>query len=189
MPTWTDTHLGGAAFTHSAEEHPSRLVHHFPSSQQLPEHQALVAVIETGSFSEAARSLGVTKSCISKQIGRLEERLGVRLLQRTTRSIHPTEAGEGFYQRCLRILAELNAAEEMAAQLHNSPIGTLRISAPVMFGHRFLDPIVYAFLKLHPRLGADLVYTNTDVDIVGGASTSTSMSAICQTPPSSPDAS
>lgn len=162
MPTRTAANDSGPLRSASLPE-----LHSLATSNQLPEHQAFVAVVHTSSFSEAARVLGVTKSCISKQIGRLEERLGVRLLQRSTRSLHLTEAGDAFHQRCLHILRELHAAEEMAAQLHNTPTGTLRLAAPAMFGGRFIAPITYDFLKQHPQLNVELTYTNEGVDIVG----------------------
>jgi len=138
-----------------------------PGAQQLPEHQALVAVVETGSFSEAARLLGVTKSCVSKQVGRLEERLGVRLLQRTTRRIHLTEVGERFYRSCVHILDAIQSAEVLAAEMHTSPRGTLRLASPVMFGQRFVGPAVCEFLRQHPQVNADLIYRDDAVDLVG----------------------
>src|SRR5437899_567093 len=95
-------------------------------------------VVEGRSFSAAARGLGTTTSAVSKRIARLEERLGARLLERTTRRVAPTDAGAAFYARAARILADVDEAEHAVASLGGAPRGTLRVSAPVIFGERHL---------------------------------------------------
>lgn len=134
---------------------------------QLSEHQTFVHVVDSGSFSSAARILGVSKSHVSKQIGRLEERLGARLLQRTTRRVALTEAGRAFYERCARILEDLQEAELAVSRLQSTPTGTLRITAPFSFGLDYVAPAISEFLQAHPRLNVDLDYTDRYVDIVG----------------------
>ena len=104
--------------------------------------QAFVKVAETGSFSEAARRLNLSKSMISRQVSALEAELGVRLLHRTTRSLSPTEAGRAYLERCQRILADLEEANLLVSRLQAVPRGRLRVSAPLSFGighlaHRF----------------------------------------------------
>lgn len=134
---------------------------------QLSEHQTFVHVVDSGSFSAAARSLGVSKSHVSKQIGRLEERLGARLLQRTTRRVALTEAGRAFYERCARILEDLEEAELAVSRMQSTPTGTLRLTAPFSFGLDYVAPAVGEFLHQHARLNVDLDYTDRYVDIVG----------------------
>lgn len=169
MRRWTDLNLGSPILTRN--ESPTPQVgapsYQHSSAQQLPEHQALVAIVETGSFSEAARALGVTKSCVSKQISRLEERLGVRLLQRTTRNVHLTEVGERFYQRCVHILDQIQGAEEGASHMHAVPSGRLRLAAPATFAQHVLTPLICQFLQTWPAISADLVFTTDGLDIVG----------------------
>src|SRR5690349_18571848 len=95
---------------------------------------AFVSVIDAGSFSAAAQRLKLSKSAVSAHLRRLEQRLGIRLLNRTTRRLSVTEAGAAYYRHCARILAEAEAAEQAASALQREPRGTLRISAPDSFG-------------------------------------------------------
>src|SRR5579875_3047931 len=97
-------------------------------------------IVESGSFSAAARDAKLSQSTVSKQLAELEARLGAQLLQRTTRRISVTDAGRAFYIRAKRILAELEDAEMGAAGLHGSPRGTLRVGAPVTFGRLHVVP-------------------------------------------------
>ena len=101
-------------------------------------------VVEARSFSAAARQLGVSKSTVSKHISRLEDRLGARLLNRTTRRLSPTEVGLAFYERCARIAAEVEEAEAAVTSLHASPRGTLKVNAPMSFALAHLDPALPA---------------------------------------------
>src|SRR5579872_3505819 len=91
-------------------------------------------VVETQSFSAAARESGLSQPTVSKQVAELEARLGARLLSRSTRRLAVTEIGAAFYERCKRILAELEEAEQAAAQMQDQPTGLLRIGMPVAFG-------------------------------------------------------
>jgi DNA-binding transcriptional LysR family regulator len=123
-------------------------------------------VVDAGSFSVAARRLGISKSAASAQVKRLEERLGVRLLNRTTRRLAPTEAGAAYYRHCTRILAEAEAAEREAAALHAEPRGTLRISAPDAFGSMHVAPAVPEFVARYPDVAIDLSLSAAHVDLV-----------------------
>jgi len=117
---------------------------------------AFARVVDSGSFSAAARRLNISKSAISAHVQRLEERLGIRLLNRTTRRLSLTEAGAAYYRHCARILAEAEAAEQVASALQREPRGTLRISAPDSFGWMYVAPAVPAFLKRYPDLAIDI---------------------------------
>lgn len=127
---------------------------------------AFVRVIETGSFTAAANALGVSKSQVSRSVRALEDRLGARLLHRTTRAVTPTEAGTGFYERCARILADLEEAEAAVAHLQAAPRGTLRVSVPMSFGVRYLSPLIAEFLASYPELRMEVQYSDRRVDLV-----------------------
>lgn len=123
-------------------------------------------VVETGSFSGAARELRLSKSAISKHVRALEDGLGVRLLNRTTRRLSPTEEGRTYYEWCVRIGADVAEAEQAVAQLHGEPRGTLRVNAPMSFGILHLGPALGDFLGLHPALSVDLTLNDRYVDVV-----------------------
>jgi DNA-binding transcriptional LysR family regulator len=123
-------------------------------------------VVDAGSFSEAARRLGISKALTSKYVGQLEQRLGVNLLNRTTRRLTPTELGTAYYARCARIVGEI---EELEGSLHADrmgPRGHLRIAGPRIFGEDALVGCVQAFLEQHPAVTVDLVLEERAVDIV-----------------------
>src|ERR1041385_4377679 len=117
---------------------------------------AFVRVVDSGSFSAAAGQLKISKSSVSAHVQRLEERLGTRLLNRTTRRLSVTEAGAAYYRHCARLLPEAEAAEQAATALQREPRGTLRISAPDSFGWRYVAPAVPSFLKRYPELAIDI---------------------------------
>jgi DNA-binding transcriptional LysR family regulator len=127
---------------------------------------AFARVVDSGSFSAAARRLNLSKSAISAHVQRLEERLGVRLLNRTTRRLSVTEAGAAYYRHCTRILAEAEAAEQAASALQREPRGTLRVSAPDSFGWMHVAPAVPAFLKRYPDLAVDIKLSAAYVNLV-----------------------
>ncbi|MCP3137021.1 LysR family transcriptional regulator [Pyxidicoccus xibeiensis] len=126
-----------------------------------------VRVAEARGFAEAARSLGITPSAASKSVARLEERLGTRLFQRTTRRMHLTEPGARFYERCVRILDELREAETDLAREHRAPQGKLRVSVPEFVALRLLIPALPRFRKAYPRLELHLDLDDRVRDIVG----------------------
>lgn len=123
-------------------------------------------VVETNSFSEAARRLDMSKSAVSKQVARLEDRLGVRLLNRTTRRISATEVGLALYERCARIAQEVEAAELAVTRHQEVPRGQLKINAPVSFGHLQVAPALPEFLDTYPDLSIDLTLNDRFVDLV-----------------------
>ncbi|TAN71566.1 MAG: LysR family transcriptional regulator [Magnetospirillum sp.] len=128
--------------------------------------QAFVRVAETGSFSEAARRLGLSKSMLSRQVSGLEAELGVRLLHRTTRSLSPTEAGRAYLERCQRILADLDEANLLVSQLQAMPRGRLRVSAPLSFGVGHLAAALPGFLERYPEIELEMNMTDRHVDLV-----------------------
>jgi DNA-binding transcriptional LysR family regulator len=130
------------------------------------EMELFVRVVETGSFSAAARDLKLGQPAISKTIAALEERLGVRLLVRSTRQLSPTEAGTAFYERALRAIAEANEAVAAAKGAGAGLEGRLRICAPVTFARLHLVPKLGAFMDAHPRLGLELVMDDRAIDLV-----------------------
>src|SRR5690242_6631475 len=101
---------------------------------RLQEIRAFVGVVEAGGFTRAAERLGLSRAAISKHVIQLEDRLGARLLQRTTRQVSVTETGRAFYERCARILSDVEEAEQAASRLHAEPMGELRVVAPTNFG-------------------------------------------------------
>ena len=109
------------------------------------EIEAFVKVVEVGGFRAAAKELGVTASAVSKRVRGLEERLGARLLNRTTRRVVPTDVGRALFERARGILADLDEAETAVAELHAEPRGALRVGAPMDFGRRHLAEPLAAF--------------------------------------------
>jgi len=123
-----------------------------------------VRVARAKNLSAAARELGITTSAVSKQLTRLETRLGVKLLHRTTRQVTLTEAGERFYERCTRVVAELEEAEAEVAEAQLEPRGTLRVNAPMTFGRLHLGPPIAAFAERNPGLAIEVTLTDRLVD-------------------------
>ncbi len=134
--------------------------------EQLAEMMVFAKVVEMKSFSAAANALNTSKSLISKQVSSLEGALGVRLLNRTTRSMSLTEIGSAYYQHCARIAHEIEAARETASQLQTAPRGILKITAPVVFASLHLAGAIDAFLKLFPQVEIELDTSDRIVDIV-----------------------
>lgn len=129
--------------------------------------QVLVEAVERGSFSAAGRRLGMSPSAVSKLVGRLEARLGTRLLVRSTRALSLTAEGDAYVARARAILAEIDEAERMiAAGAAAVPRGKLRVSATVGFGERCLVPLVPEFLALYPEVELDLSLTDEVIDLV-----------------------
>ena len=123
-------------------------------------------VVEAQSFSSAARALGLSKSAVSKHIGRLEDRLGARLLNRTTRRLSLTEMGEVYYRHCARILREAEEADLEVGRLQDEPRGTLRINAPMSFGVLHLAPCLPGFMEAHPHVRVEVSLDDRFVDVV-----------------------
>ncbi|WP_250657733.1 LysR family transcriptional regulator [Alkalimarinus coralli] len=126
-----------------------------------------VEVVKCGGFSPAARSLGVSKSAVSKRIGILEQHLGVKLFHRTTRKLSLTEAGEHYYEHAVKAHKAARDAEDAVAQLQGEPQGRLRINTPMSFGRLHVAPFIPEFLKRYPKISIDMVMDDKVVDLVG----------------------
>jgi DNA-binding transcriptional LysR family regulator len=127
---------------------------------------AFVAVCDAKGFAAAARRLALSPSVVTRLVAGLEDRLGVRLLQRTTRSVKLTDAGARFLERARRILAEMEEAELSAQEERAAPRGRLVVSAPLMFGRMHVAPLVSQFLDLYPAVSADLQLSDRYVNLV-----------------------
>jgi DNA-binding transcriptional LysR family regulator len=134
----------------------------------LGDLEVFVRVIAAGSMSTAARDLGLSPAVVSKRIKRLEDKLGTRLLQRTTRQISLTEAGQGFHERVLTVLGGLEEAEAFASGRSSEVNGTLKISASTSFGRMHVAPHLKPFMEAHPDLAIHVVLSDEFTDIVGG---------------------
>lgn len=135
-------------------------------ADRIEELRALVAVVSTGGFAAGAKRLGVVKSAMSRRIRDLEDRLGVRLFDRTTRCIHLTEAGRDFHDRAVELLAALEEAEEAASSASSMLKGHIRIAAPVSFTTRCLVPAIGQFLECHPGVSLSIDTDDRTVDLV-----------------------
>jgi DNA-binding transcriptional LysR family regulator len=131
---------------------------------KLDAMNVLAKVVASGSFAEAARKLGVTRSAISKAITQLEQDLGVRLLDRTTRRVTPTEAGLAYYERCLAILAQIAETEAQVSRLHDEPKGVLKVNAPMSFGTLYLGAAIAGFMQRYGDLKVELTLTDRLID-------------------------
>lgn len=135
--------------------------------EDLNDLALFAAVVTHGGFSGAARVLAIPKSRLSRRVAELEGRLGVRLLQRSTRSVSVTEVGAAFFAHCESMSASAMAAYEVAARAHAKPSGRLRVSCPVGVAHLFLAPVLPNFLLAYPDVRLDLDLTNRRVDLIG----------------------
>jgi DNA-binding transcriptional LysR family regulator len=133
---------------------------------RLAEMEAFVHVVDQGGFTDAARKLGVSKSAISKHVASLESRLAVRLLNRTTRRVSPTEIGLVYYDRAKTVLKDATEADDLVTAMQAEPRGALRISAPVSFGIAHLSSAVADFLAAYPEVEIHLVLDDRFVEIV-----------------------
>lgn len=125
-----------------------------------------VAVVDTGSVSAAARRLGQPKSVLSRRLDQLETRLGVRLLHRTTRVVKPTSAGEEYYQRSVRILADIDEAEQVIRQDMVTPLGRLRVQLPIELGMHVFGDLLTRFAGAHPGVSLELDLSNRHIDMI-----------------------
>ena len=124
------------------------------------------AVVENGSLAAASRSLGISPSVVSKQLSRLEDRLGARLLNRTTRRISVTEVGSAYFDRCKRIVADVDEAEAAVSLSHMAPRGLLKITAPTTFAHRHVTPHLPQFIELYPEVSVQVQVNDRIADLV-----------------------
>lgn len=125
-----------------------------------------VEVAERGSFVQAARRLNRSPAAVTRAIAELEARLGVRLLNRTTRAVTLTEAGQGFLSGAKRVLADFDEIEQAAAGQGSAPRGELAMTAPIVFGRRHVTPIATAFLQRYPEVNVRLVLLDRPIDLL-----------------------
>src|SRR5262245_51107018 len=123
-------------------------------------------VVERGGFAAAGRNLGIPKSKLSRRVADLEARLGVRLLQRTTRKLSLTQAGEIYHRHCVAMREQAEAADEAVALVQTEPRGTVRVTCPVTLAQTTLGPLIPRFLAAHPQVRVDMQVTNRVVDLV-----------------------
>jgi DNA-binding transcriptional LysR family regulator len=133
---------------------------------RLSAMEVFTNVVEFEGFSAAASHLGISRASVSKQVIQLEESLGARLLNRTTRRVSVTEVGEAYYERCKRVLAEVEEADLLVEQLHSEPRGTLKVSAPMSFGVAHLGPAVSDFLSEYRELSISLTLNDRFTDLI-----------------------
>lgn len=132
----------------------------------LKDIPVFVAAVEAGSFAQAAIRLHLSRSAVGKSIARLEQRLGVRLFQRTTRSQSLTDNGALFYERCLRALEEIRGAESLLETGKQQVSGRLRVAMPVLFGRQCVAPLLIALAQEHPGLELEMSFSDRVVDLV-----------------------
>ena len=132
----------------------------------LNEMAIFVHVVDAGSFTGAAKNLDLPKSTISRKITQLEERLGVRLIQRTTRSLRLTDTGNAYYGQCARILTEVEEANIAVIRMQSTPTGTLRITAPQLFGSAVLSKLIGGYMEKYPDVNVEMVLTDQVLDLV-----------------------
>ena len=134
-----------------------------PSSIEM---SVFVAAVDAGGFSAAARQMDLTPSAVSKQVSRLETRLGARLLNRSTRRISLTAAGREFYDRARAILADIDEAERAVGEASAAPQGTLRVTASISFGQRQIVPLIPEFTARFPDVRVEVIFSDRMIDIV-----------------------
>lgn len=133
---------------------------------RLASMEVFARVVEAGSYTAAAERLGMSRAAVSKRVIQLEDRLGVRLLSRTTRRVMPTSAGLAYYDRCTRVLADANEADNIVRRLRSEPSGTLRINAAQSFGTLHLGPAIAEFAASYPDLRVSLTLNDRFVNLI-----------------------
>lgn len=133
---------------------------------RLRQMQAFVGVVEAGSFVRAAELLSASKAAVSRHVGELESRLGVRLLNRTTRRLSLTEEGRVFHERCRELLAGVDDAESQISSRSGAASGLVRVNAPVTFGISYLSPLWGEFMRRNPKVSLDVTLADRMVDLI-----------------------
>lgn len=128
--------------------------------------KTFVAVVESESFTAAGVRLDISKAIASKYVGILEDHLGTRLLNRTTRRLSLTESGTAYYERCVQILADVDEAEQAAGQLTAIPRGTLKVAMPVSFGTICIAPLMSEYMRRYPEVRLDIALADRRVDLI-----------------------
>jgi DNA-binding transcriptional LysR family regulator len=133
----------------------------------LDDIAVFVKVVQAGSFSQAARLLGMPNTTVSAKVARLEKRLGVTLIRRTTRKLHVTPAGQNYFARCLRGITEIETAEAEVSSASSEPRGTLKITVTGEVAHSLLPPLASRYVQTYPQVKIDVIVANRVVDLVG----------------------
>lgn len=133
---------------------------------KIQEMSSFVAVVDAGSFIGAAQATGMSKAAVSRHVGELEKRLGVRLLQRTTRRLSLTEEGRMFFERARELLESIDEAESQLSSRAGEASGVLRVNAPVTFGAMHLAPLWGPFADAHPKVSLDVTLSDRVVDVI-----------------------
>jgi DNA-binding transcriptional LysR family regulator len=134
--------------------------------QDLNDMLFFAEVVDRGGFAAAGRALNVPKSKLSRRVADLESRLGVRLLQRTTRKLSLTQAGEIYHRHCVAMREQAEAADEAVARVQTEPRGTVRMTCPVTLAQSTIGPLLPHFLAAHPQVRIDMLVTNRVIDLV-----------------------
>lgn len=134
--------------------------------QDLNDLLYFAEVVDHGGFAAAGRALGIPKSKLSRRVAELEARLGVRLLQRTTRKLSLTQAGEQYHRHCVAMREQAEAADEAVARVQTEPRGTVRITCPVTLAQSTIGVVVPRFLAQHPQVRIDMTVTNRVIDLL-----------------------
>ncbi|NML45624.1 LysR family transcriptional regulator [Ramlibacter sp. G-1-2-2] len=134
--------------------------------QDLNDMYYFAEVVDQGGFAAAGRALGIPKSKLSRRVADLEARLGVRLLQRTTRKLSLTQAGEIYHRHCVAMREQAEAADEAVARVQTEPRGTVRVTCPVTLAQTTIGPVLPRFLAAHPQVRIEMQVTNRVVDLV-----------------------
>ncbi|WP_418016783.1 LysR substrate-binding domain-containing protein [Paraburkholderia caribensis] len=128
--------------------------------------EVFVAIVDRGSFTGASEKLGMSAPTVSRALNSLETRVGAQLIARTTRSIRPTDAGMFYLEACRRVLDTIADAESNIAAEQSKPAGTLTVSAPVLFGQRFIAPLVNAYANIYPDVSVNVVYVDRTTRLI-----------------------
>lgn len=134
--------------------------------QDLNEMAIFAVVVGSGSFTKAAEKLKLPKSTVSRKVSQLERRVGVRLINRTTRNLKPTETGKIYHEHCLKMLEQAEEADRVVNNMQSEPSGLLRISTPLAFGTPFFASAIRKFLELHPKVNIEIVADNKSLDML-----------------------
>jgi len=132
----------------------------------LASMKAFIAVVDAGSFAAAAERMDMSRAMVSKYVASLEDHLGTRLLNRTTRRLSLTESGTAFYERSVQILADLGEAEQVAGAMAAVPRGVLKIAMPLSFGQHRLGPLIAEYVQIYPQVKLDIALSDRKVDLV-----------------------
>src|SRR6516225_11806205 len=130
------------------------------------EMEVFVAIVDRGSFTGASEKLGMSAPAVSRALNSLEARVGVQLIARTTRSIRPTEAGMAYLDACRNVLDTIADAEANITADQSKPAGTLTVSAPVLFGQRFIAPLINAYVDSYPDVTVNVVYVDRTTRLI-----------------------